>query len=276
MIVLRALPIALFLATPTAAFAQPVSDWSEDGASRLRLVAGEPAEEGRLRAGIEIRLQPGWKTYWKNPGSMGLPPRFEWSGSDNVADVDVLWPAPRRIGEKGVDAIGYSGTVMLPLRVTPADPTKPVRLVLSAEYGICENICVPASAAAALDIDLQGEVDAMAALTLRGFEERVPVDAAIGGHGDLAVTSVRPDRDGDALVVEVSASAPPDQVDLFGEGEGSVEAGMARRLDGAPNRFELPLHKHGEGADHAFALVAVAGDRAVRVRVPGDLARPSR
>ena len=48
----------------------------------------------RLRAGIEIKLQPGWHTYWRYPGDSGVPPRFDFSGSDNVASVKVLYPAP--------------------------------------------------------------------------------------------------------------------------------------------------------------------------------------
>ena len=47
-----------------------------------------------LRAGIEIKLQPGWKTYWRYPGDSGVPPRFDFSGSENLKTAKVLYPAP--------------------------------------------------------------------------------------------------------------------------------------------------------------------------------------
>ena len=33
-----------------------------------------------MRAGIEIRLKPGWHTYWRYPGDAGVPPRFDFAG----------------------------------------------------------------------------------------------------------------------------------------------------------------------------------------------------
>ena len=68
--------IALLLATPARADA--ASPWVDDLHSSLRLIAGneKPGAEN-LRAGIEIKLQPGWHTYWRYPGDSGVPPRFQ-------------------------------------------------------------------------------------------------------------------------------------------------------------------------------------------------------
>ena len=52
-----------------------------------------------VRAGIEIRLKTGWHTYWRYPGDAGVPPQFDFAGSQNVKSVDVLWPAPQRLPE---------------------------------------------------------------------------------------------------------------------------------------------------------------------------------
>ncbi len=75
------------------ASAQDSSTWVNDKYSSLRLLSG-PQQGKNLTGGIEITLKPGWKTYWRTPGDSGLPPRFDFTKSDNVETVTVLWPAP--------------------------------------------------------------------------------------------------------------------------------------------------------------------------------------
>ncbi len=73
--------------------AAPFSAQGQDQNAQVRLLAG-PVRDGIVQAGLEIVLHPRRKTYWRYPGDSGVPPRFNWSGSTNVADVSVLWPAP--------------------------------------------------------------------------------------------------------------------------------------------------------------------------------------
>src|ERR1700680_2214125 len=58
----------------------------------------EPHDAAWLGAVIEIRLDTGWKTYWRYPGDSGVPPTLDFAGSENVKSVTVLWPAPGRFG----------------------------------------------------------------------------------------------------------------------------------------------------------------------------------
>src|SRR5215472_12551872 len=93
-----------------------VSAWDGDAHSAARVIAGaRPADRGAaLRAGIEIRLQAGWHTYWRYPGDAGVPPRFDFAGSRNLKAVEVRYPAPRRLPEADLDTIGYDRGVILP------------------------------------------------------------------------------------------------------------------------------------------------------------------
>src|ERR1700753_1702320 len=75
------------------AHAQDASPWIRDGHSAIRLLAGSRSGTVLL-GGIAIQLQPGWKTYWRTPGDSGVPPRFDFSKSENIEAVTVLWPAP--------------------------------------------------------------------------------------------------------------------------------------------------------------------------------------
>jgi DsbC/DsbD-like thiol-disulfide interchange protein len=122
---------------------QEASGWAKSSQSSLRLVAGGAGADGRLRAGVEIRLGPGYKTYWRNPGDSGIPPRFDWSASENLGGVEVRWPVPARFSDGAGSSIGYLGDVLFPLLVTPLDPARPVALRLSLDYAVCERLCIP-------------------------------------------------------------------------------------------------------------------------------------
>src|SRR5215510_7444300 len=131
--------------------ANDVTSWDGDARSAARLVAGsQPTADGVLRAGLEIRLKPGWHTYWRYPGDAGVPPQFDFAASQNLKRAVVLWPAPQRIEEAGGGTIGYVGKIIFPLRVEPIDLAKPVLLRLKLDYAICEKLCVPAEAKAEL------------------------------------------------------------------------------------------------------------------------------
>src|SRR5437899_8694944 len=133
--------------------ADDVTRWDGDARSAARLVAGsQPAADGTLRAGLEIRLKSGWHTYWRYPGDAGVPPQLDFAASQNLKRAVVLWPAPQRIEEAGGGTIGYLGSVIFPLRVEPLDPAKPVLLRLKLDYAICEKLCVPAEAKAELAV----------------------------------------------------------------------------------------------------------------------------
>ena len=129
-----------------------MSPWDDDLQSSVRLIAARTKGEGagRIhRAGIEIRLSSGWKTYWRYPGDSGVPPAFDFSKSENVKSATVLFPAPIRFPDgAGGHSVGYKAGVVLPVHVVPGDPAKPVMLRLKLDYAVCEKLCVPAEAKA--------------------------------------------------------------------------------------------------------------------------------
>lgn len=109
----------------------------------IRLLPGWRTAGGQHVAAVQMTLRDGWKTYWRAPGDAGIPPRFDWSGSRNLADVQVSWPAPSRFSQNGVATIGYSESLVLPLTVTPERPGRPIHLSGRVELGLCKEVCVP-------------------------------------------------------------------------------------------------------------------------------------
>jgi len=132
------------------------SAWDVSLTSRLRLIAAQTglpphADAAVLEAGIEIALDPNWKTYWRSPGDSGIAPHFDFSQSVNVATVEVAYPMPHRFDQPGDISFGYKTQVIFPLRVTPVDPAAPVVLVADVIYGACEELCIPVEAHARLE-----------------------------------------------------------------------------------------------------------------------------
>jgi DsbC/DsbD-like thiol-disulfide interchange protein len=140
--------LALAAVAATGATAETLtSDWVQGHNSRARLIGG-----GSL-AGVELQLPEGWKTYWRSPGEAGgVPPAFDWSKSGNLEKAEVLYPAPRLFVDKSGETIGYKDTVTFPVRFKAKDPSKPVDLHLSLDYGVCKDICIPAQAELALTV----------------------------------------------------------------------------------------------------------------------------
>ena len=128
------------LAAPALAADAFSTDWAASAKSEARLVAG-----GGDLAGFEIRLAPGAITYWRDPGESGVPPTFDFAGSDNVASVESVFPEPKRIAEAdGSEAFGYAGDVVFPLRVDPAtrrspSPWRCMRITPSARKSACRR-----------------------------------------------------------------------------------------------------------------------------------------
>jgi DsbC/DsbD-like thiol-disulfide interchange protein len=213
--------MATALLSLTAARAQDASDWSAEPHTAARLIAGSLAKTANaafLRAGVEIKLDPGWKTYWRDPGDSGVPPTFDFSGSENVKDVTVLWPAPARFPDgAGGNSIGYLDHVILPLRVVPLDAAKPTSLQLKLAYDVCGTMCVPADAN--LKLPLTG--DGAGESAVEKAEVRVPRRLALGEGKDrgLAILALHREPGGahERVVVDVAAPAGA-PIDLFVEG----------------------------------------------------------
>src|SRR4051795_1401193 len=128
------------------AWAQDSSPWQKDAHSAVRLLAGSRSG-AVLLGGIAFQLQPGWHTYWRNPGDSGVPPRFDFSKSDNVETVTVLWPAPTKFDDgAGGTALGYTRQVLLPLRIVAKSADRPVTLRAEIHYAVCEKLCIPVEA----------------------------------------------------------------------------------------------------------------------------------
>jgi len=108
----------------------------------VSLLPGHAESDGSRMAGLLVEIAPHWKTYWRYPGAAGVPPRLDWSGSHNLASARVLWPRPSVFDSFGMTTLGYSGKVVLPVRLVPEHADQPIDVDLAAELGVCHDICL--------------------------------------------------------------------------------------------------------------------------------------
>lgn len=190
---LPALTALVCLAQPQIAAAQ-----GADALTEARLLPGWRTETGTRMAAVSLVLAPGWKTYWRAPGEAGIPPSFDWSGSQNLGSVTIHWPRPEVFEVNGLHSIGYHDRLVLPVEITPRDPAQPVLLQGSMMLGVCSDICVPATVALSGDLAGEGAPDAAISAALRAR----PLGAAAGGVLEVAC-SVRPLADGLNLTASI-------------------------------------------------------------------------
>lgn len=215
MVPIRAVGLAglLTLVALSGARAQDASAWQKDRHSSMRLLAGSRSGGAAVLGGMAFQLDPGWHTYWRDPGDSGVPPRFDFSRSDNVESVTVLWPAPQQFDDgAGGRSLGYQTRLLLPLRIVAKRPDQPLTLRATVNYAVCEKLCVPVEASAELAFtSAVSSVDG----ALKAALDTVPKPAKVGDAHPLAIREVR--RDGKTVIVDVTAPAGSD-VTLLTEG----------------------------------------------------------
>jgi DsbC/DsbD-like thiol-disulfide interchange protein len=254
------------------AHAQDSSPWQRDGHSAVRLLAGSRSG-AVLLGGIAFELQPGWKTYWRTPGDSGVPPRFDFSRSDNIEAVTVMWPAPTKFDDgAGGYSLGYHNQVVLPLRIVAKNADEPVTLRADVNYAVCEKLCIPVEASAELAIASVASTEDSA---LFAALDTVPKPANVGDPNPLTIRDVK--RDGKSTVLVDVAVPDTRSVDLFVEGPTPDWAlPVPKLLEHSPpgvKRFAfelegLPPGTNPEGA--ALKLTLVGGDRAYEFNINLD------
>jgi DsbC/DsbD-like thiol-disulfide interchange protein len=263
--------LAAILCLPASALE---SAWVDAGNAKVRLVAAAGVNGAPIRAGIEIRMMPGWYTYWRYPGDAGIPPQFDWSASANLDSVSMRYPAPQRIAVGGgLNSLGYYDAVVFPITVRAANPAQPVKLQLAVSFGVCEKICIPADAHVRLEIP--PGTDAKSPL-LDAADARVPRKTPLGERPGLAVLAVNLERGKEPHALIDVAVPPGRDFDLFAEGpteDWSLALPERIEATGGRARFVLPIDGAPPRAGpipSKIRLTLVAGDEAIEVDAPLD------
>jgi thiol:disulfide interchange protein DsbD len=111
----------------------------------------------RLSLGIRLQMDPGWHTYWSNPGDSGLPTKARLTLPEGFAAGELQWPAPERFATGPIVSYGYSGEVLLPIEVRVPATVRgaEVRLLARVDWLECQEACLPGRADVALALPVR-------------------------------------------------------------------------------------------------------------------------
>ncbi len=241
--------LGLLLLVPFPARAAS-SPWQENPHSSVRLVT--PYEvaprDGELWLGLHFRMAPHWHVYWKNSGDAGYPPAIDFTATPEVAEAELLFPAPERYELPGdLVAFGYEEEVVYPVRARIAAAGKDtLEIALTVDYVVCEVECVPYGYDLVVEQPMGREPvpDPETAELLEAWRPRLPRQMTevpgieTDGRLDLA------DLERPVLEVTVAGARPARgaRPELFLEVHDLFEAGTPA-LEEAPEglRFRVPL-----------------------------------
>lgn len=193
------------------------SNWQKAEYLEARLVSekGAVGSEENLYFAMELRLAEGWHTYWRMPGDGGLPPELNWESSENVEDVEILWPAPKRYEDFGLQSFGYEGDMLFPLDIAVKEPGQAITLKIHADIMVCNDICIPQHAQLKLEVP-QGDANNTAnSANIQSTIDDLP---HLEDHPGLKIENVVISQD--AIVITTFIKRGYERADLFIEAPG--------------------------------------------------------
>ena len=227
------------------------SGWKNGHKSRVRIISGDTdfSAKSSSYAGVHLQMAKGWKTYWRSPGDAGVPPTFDWSGSTNLKNIRIKWPAPTKYKDEYSTSIGYKHEVILPVEITAKDKNKPVDIKLRFAYGICADICVPVEKK--LNLTIPTHQSGYKSL-LSGYRKMVPMPVKTTGKivNGFSIKKIAINLKGKKPSIIIDARIPADtkKAELYVE---------------ASNGFYLPMpsgEKTSTGNDHRFLIDLTKSD----------------
>jgi thiol:disulfide interchange protein DsbD len=132
-----------------------------------------------LRLGLLLKLQPGWHTYWSNPGDAGAPPTLDITGA---AASPISFPAPEILTDGPFTSYAYTGQVLLPVTVTPKAGTATLSIDAAATWLVCAKVCVPEDAKFHLDIPAGTAAPSAQAPLFAAADARTPRPSPFAAH----------------------------------------------------------------------------------------------
>src|ERR1035438_5704837 len=174
------LGLAFFIARPAAAqndlptFAAPAAYHTQ---VKLILSADTAKPGDTIWAGVDLKMEPGWHTYWKNPGDAGSPTIIEWTLPPGISAGEILWPLPEKLPPAEVTTYGYETEVVLlvPLTLASNLSVGPLNLAAKVSWLECKESCIPADANVNAKLNIGSETKTSAdGVLIDSWKTKVP------------------------------------------------------------------------------------------------------
>jgi len=143
-------------------------------ADTSEVIPGKP-----FTVGLLLKMQPGWHTYWRDPGDSGLATRIEWNLPPGFRAGEIQWPAPVKKIEPGDLKVNvYEGEVMLLVEITPPARIAETTVTLHGKAGwlVCRESCIPGGANLALSLPVSNHAGPANGELFQKYRALIPAD----------------------------------------------------------------------------------------------------
>lgn len=248
-------------------FTLPADSSARHHTQATLLLSADTAKPGdTLWAGVDLKMDPGWHTYWKNSGDAGLATEIHWHLPPGVSAGQTEWPLPKKLPPAEVTTYGYEGeTVLLaPLTLASNLPAGPLELTADVSWLECKEECIPVKTTihATLNIGADTRPSASAGF-LAAWLDKVPKPLRLW----TATAWWEPTTNADERLLNIALYGPsaaqkpalPGTVDFFPQASDHYE------IEGDTERIQSP------GADLAFSKPVKKFDGVWPASVSGTL-----
>jgi thiol:disulfide interchange protein DsbD len=191
--------------------------------------------------GLRFRLADGWHIYWRNPGDSGGPPTVTWDAPRDVALGELRWPTPRRILLSHLVNYGYTGTVVLPMRLRThaGSPRTPIAITANVGWLVCRDVCVPGKAT--LRLEWPPSVEERASVT----EWRTLIEAAIASVPRPAPGAWQAEVESEPrrFVLRVRPDPPADAATFFPLDPAQIDDAAPQQVQSTGGALRIVLRK---------------------------------
>ena len=176
---------------------------------------------------LRLKSEPGWHTYWRNPGDSGIPTSLRWSLPDGFSAGEIVWPYPERHALGEVMNYGYAGETLhlVPLTVPAAAAGQSVELKAEAKWLVCSDICIPGKAQLSLRLPVAPSAAADPRWQAAFAETHARLPRAVAWPARFAT-----DKKDLSLAVQSAEIAAAEQVEFFPYAKDLVNHAAAQHL----------------------------------------------
>jgi len=245
--------------------------------AQLLLSAGTAKAGETVMAGIRLTMEPGWHTYWKNPGAAGQATQIKWQLPAGVTAGEIQWPVPKKLPPLEVTTYAYEDEVVLlvPLKIETNLPAGMLNLAAKVSWLECRESCIPAGADVQASLAIGTEVKSSTdEALLATWQSRVPSTAIT--FNAKALWQKPASGDDRPLLFELDWPAPGDPVthksaDFFpaASDDFEIEAAVTNILNSASElEFTKSVKKFSGDWPKEISGVLVLDDKAYELRIP--------
>jgi thiol:disulfide interchange protein DsbD len=207
-----------------------------------------PVESARpgdtVVAGVRLRMDSKWHTYWKNSGDSGAPTEIEWTLPPGVTVSEIQWPIPERHEAEGLTTFIHENeaTLLVPLKLAADLQPGPLALKAKVSWLECDQLCLPGEATVSVTLNVSAESKLSANATLiQTAQAKLPRDGtSVGVAAGWEEATTNDTRN---LLIEWPVKSPVTEVDFFPYANDDFEVSpKPERLAVDASRVAFRLH----------------------------------